>query len=46
MRNKHAHLYYIDDETKRKMLDIVSINKLSTNHAINAMFVFPVRVKI
>ena len=24
MRNKHAHLYYIDDETKRKMLDIVS----------------------
>lgn len=22
MRNKHAHLYYIDDETKRKMLDI------------------------
>ena len=25
MRNKHAHLYYIDDDTKRKMLDIVSI---------------------
>ena len=24
MRNKHAHLYYIDDDTKRKMLDIVS----------------------
>ena len=43
MRNKHAHLYYIDDETKRKMLDIVSkIKDVSTNEQImQSMFCFP-----
>ena len=24
MRNKHPHLYYIDDETKKRILDFVS----------------------